>query len=130
MNDMGSAAWDKTVAIAYGEERVIVRTVSAAMQLLTERWPDTSGPSYRRALSNCQAAIADEGLGRAARVAFVVAAMEAGLRFEVFEDELGVLDVEIASVAQQLAKEEQQDDPDEPDLLPEEPQMSRKEVRG
>jgi hypothetical protein len=111
MSDMGNFAgyavgWDKTIALTLDGERVVVGTVETAVQLLTERWPDTSGPSYRRALANSQAALTDKSMGRSARVAFVVAAMEAGLRFEVFEDELGLLDVEIASIAQQIANED------------------------
>lgn len=105
MND-----FDKVVSIKLGQEWVAVGSVGQALACLRERWPVASGSSLQRALANCEAAMAGHGSAVAARTAFVVAAMEAGLPFELHKDEFGFLESEIAAAAENFARGKQADD--------------------
>lgn len=99
MND-----FDKVVSIKLGQRWVAVESVGQALDCLRERWPVSDGPSFQRALANCEAAVAGHGSAVAARTAFVVAAMEAGLPFELHKDEFGFLEQEIAAAAENFAR--------------------------
>jgi hypothetical protein len=78
-------AFDAAVVITIGSECLFIDTVETARRCLTERFPDADGPSYRRALTACQACLLSGASSATAQIAFVVAAMEAGFPFEVIE---------------------------------------------
>jgi hypothetical protein len=103
------ASFDKIVAVKFGEEWVPVDSADLAMNCLRELWPDTSGPSYHRAVRNCQAHLAGDATMLAARASFMVAAMEAGFPFEIYLDHLAFMDAQIASVAKEQAVNEWDD---------------------
>jgi len=100
---MAKTDFDKVVAVKFGLEWIPVDGVEHALTCLDEFWPDKSGASYRRALRNCEAFLSGEATMLAARASFMVAAMEAGLPFEVYPDHLSFLDAQIASVAKENA---------------------------
>ena len=106
---MTKAGFDKIVALKFGLEWVPVESAEHALNCLCELWPDTSGPSYHRAVRNCQAYLAGEATMLAARASFMVAAMEAGLRFETYPDHLAFMDAQIAAVAKEQAVNERDD---------------------
>jgi hypothetical protein len=97
------ASFDKIVAIRFGQEWVPVDSADLALNCLRELWPDKSGPSYQRAVRNCEAHLAGDATMLAARASFMVAAMEAGLPFDVYPDHLAFMDAQIASVAKENA---------------------------
>jgi hypothetical protein len=97
------ASFDKIVAIKFGQEWVPVDSADLALNCLRELWADKSGPSYHRAVRNCEAHLAGEATMLAARASFMVAVMEAGLPFDVYSDHLAFMDAQIASVAKESA---------------------------
>jgi len=99
--------WDRLVSIKIADEWLPIRDSEVAWTCLQERWPRVRGPSYRRAVATCEAALAGEFPAVAARAAFVVAAMEAGLQFSLHKDEFDFLEQKIAGVAEDSAREEQ-----------------------
>jgi hypothetical protein len=103
---MGSVSWDRLVSIKIAGEWLPIRDSEAAWTCLQERWPRVRGPSYRRAVATCESALAGEYPAVAARAAFVVAAMEAGLQFSLHKDEFDFLEQKIAGVAKESAREE------------------------
>lgn len=84
MNKRG--AFDAAVVLEIDGERFFVADAGIAKMLLETRFPYKHGPSYKRALDACVAFAAGIGTTAAVRVTLVVAAMEAGFRFEVIED--------------------------------------------
>ncbi len=113
---MNSMSWDRLVSVKIADEWLPIRDCEAGWTFLQERWPRVRGASYRRAVATCEAALAGEVTAVAARAAFVVAAMEAGLQFSLHRDEFDFLEQKIASVARESAREEQNalDDQDMP----------------
>ena len=104
---MNAIDWDRLVSITVADEWLPIRDSEAAWTFLQERWPRVRGPSYRRAVATCEASLAGEAAPVAARAAFVVAAMEAGLQFSLHRDEIDFLEQKIASVARDSAREAQ-----------------------
>lgn len=82
----GRHAFDAAVVLHIGDERLFLDNVEDARRCLEQMFPDATGASYQRALAACEACLANIGTAAAARIMMVVAAMEAGFRFEVIED--------------------------------------------
>jgi hypothetical protein len=97
----GRSTFDKLVALRIGSEWIGVDTIGEARHLLLEDWPAGHGPSFARALAACDAVAAGQGAPIAARAAFTVAAMEAGLAFELFDDRLAFLDFQVAHATEE-----------------------------
>lgn len=53
-----------------------------ALECLNSEFPDIDAPSAKRAIAAVEAFLAGKGPENAARITFVVAAMEAGFKFE------------------------------------------------
>jgi len=107
--------WDKIVVLHLEKPRPCSLSIGDskdAARLLLNRWPLTAGRSYRRAILNCSAALRGQGPSDVAQWSFVVAAMEAAIRYEIIDR----LDVEIAAVCRELLESEDvQDEPDPKD---------------
>lgn len=65
---------------------VYLENAKSAIDCLLTRFPDPDAPSCRRAIAACADCIAGTGSGAGARATFVVAAMEAGYRFDIIDD--------------------------------------------
>lgn len=79
-------AFDVAVILTVDGQLLFVEDVGDARKLLLERFPDPDGPSFKRALSACDACLLGSSSGATARIMFIVAAMEAAYPFEVIED--------------------------------------------
>ena len=90
-------------AATRGDDRHVIRDVEAACKALTGNWPNKRGPSYRRAVGTCEAALAGERPGSAVRITFVVAVMEAGFPFQLYDDEISMLEDEVAMISRNMA---------------------------
>ena len=101
--DGSSLDWDKVVVFTLGGDRHMVRDLETAYRSLTELWSNKRGPSYRRAVDTSEAALAGERPGSAARITFVVALMEAGLPFQLYDDEISMLEDEVAMISRNMA---------------------------
>jgi hypothetical protein len=98
--------FDRVVVICFGVEQIVIGNAQEALVLLKQRWPPERGPSYDRALKACQAYRENDGSMLAARAGLCVAAMEAGLAFETFPDQIAFLEAEIAAVTSMEVREE------------------------
>lgn len=83
-----SAPFSHPVPIRIGDNWVCVEDARQSHECLLTRFEDQSGPSWKRALAAGDAAVGDNGSGEHARVTLIVAAMEAGYRFEVLDDDM------------------------------------------
>lgn len=79
-------AFDATIFLLIEGQWVFVSNAKQALDCLQQRFPDTSGPSFIRAVTTCEACLAEMATPQSAQVTLVVAAMEAGFPFEVIED--------------------------------------------
>lgn len=93
--------FDQIVSIKLGADWIAIDSAEEARACLLELWPERNGASYHRALTNCEAFLAGEAPMEAARASLMVAAMEAGLPFELHENSLAFIDSEIATIAQE-----------------------------
>jgi hypothetical protein len=112
--DMENTRFDRVVGIKLGQDWHLIENATDALAYLHERWPQAAGPSCLRAIANCEALLSGLGSVEAARASFVVAAMEAGLQFEVHEDEFEFLELQVAMVAESIALAEDGIDPQDP----------------
>lgn len=103
MNSLQSR-FDKLIAVRIGEEWIGIDNIAEARHLLREDWPSAGGPSHARALTVCDAVSDAQGSIIAARAAFTVAAMEAGLAFELFDDRLSFMDFQVAFATEEDVK--------------------------
>lgn len=94
---IGRAAFDKIVGIEIDGEWLAVADPTEALHLLLEAWPASPGPSYRRAVAACEAAIHEGASLIGARASLSVAAMEAGARFDLFDDQMAFLEFQVAA---------------------------------
>ena len=83
-----SAPFPHPVLIRIGDDWMCVEDARQSRECLLTRFEDQSGPSWKRALAAGDAAVGDNGSGEHARVTLIVAAMEAGYRFEVLDDDM------------------------------------------
>jgi hypothetical protein len=105
--DMENSSFDRVVGIKLGQDWHLIENASDALVYLRERWPQPGGPSCLRAIANCEALLSGAGAIEAARASLVVAAMEAGLEFEVHKDEFEFLELQVAMVAEDMARSEE-----------------------
>jgi hypothetical protein len=113
--DMKNSSFDRVVGIKVGQDWHLIENATDALAYLRQRWPQPDGPSCLRAIANCEALLAGPGSVEAARASFVVAAMEAGLQFEVHEDEFEFLELQVAMVAEDMARSEEGNSPHDPE---------------
>lgn len=86
-NARSPEAFTHPVFIEIDAEWICVEDAMQSQGCLTARFRDQSGASFKRALEACDAAIRRTGPVEMARVTLVVAAMEAGYRFEIIGDD-------------------------------------------
>jgi hypothetical protein len=99
--DVPTFDFDQIVSIKLGADWIAIDSAEEARACLLELWPERNGASYHRALANCEAFLAGDGPMEAARASLMVAAMEAGLPFELHENGLAFIDSEIATIAEE-----------------------------
>ena len=93
--------WDKTIILRFDEKNskaLPIKDAKDAARVLLKSWPVMQGNSYRRAILNCSAALHGRAPQDAAQWAFIVAAMEAAIAFEIvdrFETEIGAVCMEM-----------------------------------
>jgi hypothetical protein len=102
---MTNSLFDKLVAIRLGDAWTAIDNAADACRLLTESWPDKSGPSYIRAIANCRAYLEGDGPMMAARASLVVAAMEAMLPVAVHEDAMAFVEAQVAMVTEMSVRQ-------------------------
>lgn len=93
--------FDQIVSIKLGADWIAIDSADEARACLLELWPERNGACYQRALANCEAFLAGDAPMGAARASLMVAAMEAGLPFELHENGLAFIDSEIATIAEE-----------------------------
>lgn len=79
-------AFDAAVVLTMDGQVQFIEDAAQARRCLVDRFPDADGPSFKRAMTACDDCLLGRGSGAAARIMFVVAAMEAGFPFEVIDD--------------------------------------------
>lgn len=97
--------WEKIVVLhPFGENEPALRVNDAktAARILLQGWPVQHGRSYRRAILACSAAIHGKVPQDTAQWAFVVAAMEAVISYEIID----WFDTEIAMACRELLAED------------------------
>ena len=97
--------WEKIVRLYFhgpSMKALSVKSSKDAARLLLKDWPTTDGRSYRRAVLSCSAAVQGRAPQDLAQWAFIVAAMEAAMSYEIVDR----FDSEIADVCRQLLAEE------------------------
>lgn len=93
-------AFNCPVFVEIDDEWICIEDVAQANDCLSLRFRTERGPSFRRALAACSAAIDGTGPIEMARVTFVVAAMEAGYRFDIIGDDAEAFERRIELEAQ------------------------------
>lgn len=89
--------WEKAVVLRLNgatRQTFTIKDSKSAAHFLLSRWPHKTGTSYRRAILTCSAVLNGRLSQEAAQSAFVVAAMEAAIPFEVkdrFEAEIAAI---------------------------------------
>ena len=91
--------YDRLIAIEIDGEWFPIESAAQSLEFLRKQWPERTGPSYLRAVSSCEAFLAGDGTMLGARAAFAVAAMEAGMQFELYDDLLTFTEARVACVA-------------------------------
>lgn len=79
-------AFDAAVMLEINGDRIVLDNMEDAEFCLANRFPEPWRASCQRALGACEACRTGTGTATAVRVTLVVAAMEAGFRFEVIDD--------------------------------------------
>lgn len=105
--------WEKIVVLRLNDRSqtaLSINDTKDAARVLLKGWPATKGKSYRRAILSCSAALHGRAPQDAAQWAFVVAAMEAAITFELIDR----FDIEIAAVCRELLAEEMPQEPSAP----------------
>jgi hypothetical protein len=77
--------FDDVVCLRFEEGWRYVEDGEQALECLEDRFADHHEPSWQRAQVTCAAFITDQASADAAKSAFIVAAMAAGIAFEVAE---------------------------------------------
>ena len=90
--------FDDIVCLRFEEGWRYVENGEQALECLRDRFADHNDPSWRRALATCVAFIAGQASADAAKSAFIVAAMAAGIAFEV-ADSLAVVERHVEEAA-------------------------------
>jgi hypothetical protein len=103
-------AFQKIVGIELDGTWLSIANPVDALRVLREDWPLVDGPSYRRALSACEKCIDGSASAEGARATFVVAAMEAGTPFELFDDPMEFLEFQMAAATVAGVRLTEQDD--------------------
>jgi hypothetical protein len=108
--DVGSGTVDErfrqVVAIMLNGEWIGVQSGREALFLLLGAWPEKHGASYERALAASRAWVEGRGTEALSRSTLCVAAMEAGLGFELYDDYMNFLEAEIALVTKIAVRDE------------------------
>lgn len=97
--------WEKIVLLRLNgsaAKALSIKNSKDAATVLLKAWPTKSGKSYRRAVLSCSAAIHGRVPQDLAQWAFIVAAMEAAISYEIVDP----FDSEIAAICQELLDEE------------------------
>lgn len=97
--------WEKIVLLrpnGSSARAFSVKNSRDAATILLKGWPTKSGKSYRRAVLSCSAAIHGRVPQDLAQWAFIVAAMEAAISYEIVDP----FDSEIAAICRELLEEE------------------------
>lgn len=105
--------WEKIVLLRPNDSAaraLSVKNSRDAATVLLKAWPARSGKSYRRAVLSCSAAIHGRVPQDVAQWAFIVAAMEAAISYEIIDP----FDSEIAAICRELLDEEEMLDEVEP----------------
>lgn len=93
--------WEKIVILQLGgnpARSLSIRSSKDAARVLLKAWPVNEGKCYRRAVLSCSAAMHGRVPQDLAQWAFIVAAMEAALSFEIIDP----FDQEIAAVCREM----------------------------
>jgi hypothetical protein len=93
--------FETLIAVCIEGEWIAVEDAERALRLLETSWPDANGPSYARALKSCRAFVEGDGTAVGAKSTFAVAAMEAGIPFELFDDYVTFAATQVALAAEQ-----------------------------
>jgi len=96
---------DQVVVLTLNDERIAVKTGLQALTLLEHKWPLSGAASQERAFHACAALIDGTGSSAAARATFCVAAMEAGIAFELFSDAMALMEFDIAALARDAIRD-------------------------
>lgn len=80
---MQTSPWGKTILIYLGGRLRPVNSAHDAIDVLFSDWPRWEGPAYFSAFDACGRAERGESTEELARSAFILAAIEAGLYFEL-----------------------------------------------
>ncbi|MGV3552254.1 DUF982 domain-containing protein [Rhizobium sp.] len=97
--------WEKIVLLRLNgsaAKALSIRNSRDAAKVLLKAWPVKSGKSYRRAVLSCSAAIHGRVPQDLAQWAFIVAAMEAAISYEIIDP----FDSEIAAICRELLEED------------------------
>jgi hypothetical protein len=84
--------FDSAVLLLIDGEWTFIDNAFDALKCLETHFPDIHAPSLVRAIATCDACLTGRLVGDSARAALVVAAMEAGFRFEVISDPIQALE--------------------------------------
>lgn len=98
--------WEKIVLLrpnGSAAKALSVKNSTDAATVLLKAWPTKSGKSYRRAVLSCSAAIHGRVPQDVAQWAFIVAAMEAAISYEIVDP----FDSEIAAICRELLDEQE-----------------------
>jgi hypothetical protein len=96
--------WEKIVTLrplGTDSPAISINNSKSAAHVLLKAWPARRGKSYRRAVLSCSAALRGEATHELAQWAFIVAAMEAAIPYEIVDR----LDAEIAAVCREIMRE-------------------------
>lgn len=97
--------WEKIILLRLNgpaARALSIKNSRDAATVLLKAWPIKSGKSYRRAVLSCSAAIHGRVPQDMAQWAFIVAAMEAAIPYEIIDP----FDTEIAAICRELLDEE------------------------
>jgi hypothetical protein len=91
----------RPVGLFVAGDWVFIESVEKAQACLQNGFEDQTGPSWNRAIATCAVAVAVAGQvpPDAAQATLIVAAMEAGVAFEVIEDDSLVLERNVEAAA-------------------------------
>lgn len=90
--------FDEIVCLRFEEGWRYVENGEQALECLEDRFADQNDPSWQRAHATCAAFIAGQASADAAKSAFIVAAMAAGIAFEI-ADSLAVVERHVEEAA-------------------------------
>ena len=93
-----SHRFDEIVCLRFEEGWRYIENGEQALECLEDRFTDQNEPSWQRAQATCAAFIAGQASADAAKSAFIVAAMAAGVAFEV-ADSLAVVERHVEEAA-------------------------------